>query len=267
MTEIKNYQFYTNEMKKGLADKLFFIDKGAVFSNLDLIFDYGCADGALLNEISEIAPDKTLVGFDLDSLMIERAKERNINNSHFFNEFEKAAFYATLGSRKSWAILCSSIIHEVYSYGTPESIQDFWFNLNNGDHDYIIIRDMGISEKDLFFKGLDGKMLKAVFEKADPEQLKDYINVWGDFYNNKDLIHFLYKYRYLDNWQREVRENYFPVTLEDYDRKINFNKFEIIHKEHYLLPFQKEIIKKDFDVDFEANTHIKMILKRKNKNI
>lgn len=266
MNPILNYQFYNNEMKKGLEDKLFFLENSDVMSNIDVILDYGCANGALINELKEIIPEFKFVGFDIDPCMIEYAKKSNKeNNVAFYDDFKKAEFRAMLFSNKKTALLLSSVIHEVYSYGTKKSIQDFWNNLNNGKHDYIIIRDMSLSRNDVFLNELDDNMLRKVLLNGDVKQIVDYQNVWGEFKNNKDLLHFLFKYRYLDNWTREVDENYFPIYLEDYDNLIDYDQFEILYKEHYLLPFQKEVILKDFGINIENKTHLKMILKRKNK--
>lgn len=51
--------------------------------------------------------------------------------------------------------------------------------------------------------------------------LRSFEDVWGDVcdvrarkVNVKNLIHFLVKYRYVENWEREVQENYFPVSQD-----------------------------------------------------
>lgn len=71
------------------------------------------------------------------------------------------------------------------------------------------------------------------------------------------------KYRYKENWDREVRENYFPITLEQLLSKIPTYKYEIIYFEDYILPFTSNKIKQDFDVDIHDNTHVKLLLQLK----
>lgn len=265
MNAILNYQFYNDEMKKGLEDKLFFMNNEQVRSDLDFILDYGCANGALIKEMSVVFPDLQFSGFDLDEKMIEFARNQNIPNAGFYDDYEKARFRSLMYSKKETAILCSSIIHEVYSYGTPESINAFWQNLNDGSHKYILIRDMSLSKNDPFFSQLDLDIKNKILKYADPSQISDFVSIWGDFKTNKDLYHFLFKYRYLDNWKREVEENYFPISLEDMIGEINLEQFELIYQKNYLLPFQQEVIKKDFDIDlsFEHKTHTNLIFRRK----
>ena len=94
-------------------------------------------------------------------------------------------------------------------------------------------------------------------------QIKDFEENFGSINNFHNLIHLLYKYRYLKNWKREVSENYFPISIEGILNKIT-NEYEIIHFEHFMLDFNKEIIKEDLDIDINVNTHYKLILRRKN---
>lgn len=42
------------------------------------------------------------------------------------------------------------------------------------------------------------------------------------------------------------------------------DEYEIIHFEHFMLDFNKEIIKEDLDIDININTYYKLILRRKN---
>lgn len=77
------------------------------------------------------------------------------------------------------------------------------------------------------------------------------------------MIHFLMKYRYMRNWDRENNENYFPITLEKLLSMIPTEKYEIVYFQNYVLPFTSDQVKKDFDITIRDNTHIKILLKRK----
>jgi hypothetical protein len=70
------------------------------------------------------------------------------------------------------------------------------------------------------------------------------------------------KYRYVDSWDREFQENYLPLNLESLLALIP-EGWEPIYLEHYALPFIRQKIKEDFDVDMQDRTHVKLILKRK----
>lgn len=257
MNAISNYEVYNKEMSKGLEDKLFFMKKVA-FTHL---LDYGCANGMLIETMSEYFPNKNYVGYDFDERMIEFAKNKKIVNSEFFSDLSKAN--ESLNNDKTMnAVLCSSLIHEVYSYGTDESIKDFWNNLYSGEYQHIIIRDMALCNEELDnTKKTDKKDLKKVYSKGNFQQIEEFESIWGSLSIKKNFVHFLMKYRYIENWSREVTENYFPISIEEHINKIPSN-YEVIHFEHFLLPFQREIVKKDFDIDLNTNTHIKIITKK-----
>ena len=68
------------------------------------------------------------------------------------------------------------------------------------------------------------------------------------------------KYRFTDNWDREVGENYLPVSLETVKSKIP-NNYEIVYEEDFLLDFLKMQVKMDFNVELTHSTHTKMIIK------
>jgi len=77
-------------------------------------------------------------------------------------------------------------------------------------------------------------------------------------------MHFLLKYKYLQpNWNREVRENYFPLYREKLLSMIPDN-YSILYHEHFTLPYIKESVKEDLGIEIKDNTHLKLILKLKN---
>lgn len=255
MNAILDYKTYTTEMNKGIDDKLFFMN----LLNLDSLLDYGCADGNLIEHMQNQFPDIKYVGYDFDEKMINLANNKKIPNSFFSSNLNEAK--KNLQGKSG--ILCSSLIHEVYSYGTPEQIEDFWQEIYSGYYEYVIIRDMALSEKSIEDRPLSlFSDISKVRSKASKKHLEQFESIWGSIDNRQNLIHFLLKYRYVNNWSREVFENYLPCYIEEHASKIP-DFYEVVHFEHFVLPFQKEIIQKDFGIILEEPTHIKLILKKK----
>ena len=91
----------------------------------------------------------------------------------------------------------------------------------------------------------------------------DFESVWGSVRENRNLVHYLLKYRFLENWDREVRENYFGLSLERLLSKIPMDKYEIVYFEDYILPYTVNKIKEDFDIELHDNTHVKLLLKKR----
>lgn len=254
MQKINNYDVYLNGMKKSHQDKLFFIDK---IDDIDGIIDFGCADGTLLKYIHECLPDMTLVGYDIDNTMIQHAKDKYQFASFSF-DFDYCFEY--LDATNSLLNL-SSVLHEVYSYSSCEDIALFWDRVFEYDFKYIAIRDLCASES--MNRPSNINDVAKVLQKADKEQLREYESIWGSIRENKNLVHYLMKYRYLENWNREVRENYFPLSLERLLSKIPTDKYEIVYFENYILPFTANKVKEDFDIELHDNTHVKLLLRRK----
>lgn len=255
MNAILDYKTYTTEMNKGIDDKLFFMN----LINLDSLLDYGCADGNLIEHMQYNFPDVKYIGYDFNEKMINMAKNKKVPNSFFSSDLKEAKSHLLEKS----GILCSSLIHEVYSYGTPEQIEDFWKEIYSGDYTYVIIRDMALSQESLDNNPLSlFSDITKVRNKASKNHLEQFESIWGSIDDRKNLIHFLLKYRYVNNWSREVFENYLPCSIEEHFSKIP-DFYEIVHFEHFVLPFQKEVIMNDFGISLEEPTHIKVILKKK----
>jgi len=259
---IKDLEVYRKEMAKSMVDKLFFLEK----IDAGLIVDFGCADGVMLNFITELRPDIKLVGYDISPEMIELAKGSDIwvgkDKPLFTSNWERVKSIVKQSKENGieTAITLSSVIHEVYSYGNQESIKTFWLNLFNTGFDYIIIRDM------LASGNVDHESSLADIEKiykSNNQNISEFESFWGPITNQKNLLHYLLKYRYNKNWFRELRENYMPITLEDMLGKIPTTLYSYDCFDHYILPFIAKSVKKEFGITIKENTHIKLILKKK----
>lgn len=254
---ISNLQSYIDGMGKTMQDKLFFAD----MVNFDVIVDFGCADGTFLEHILKINPNVRIIGYDLDETMLSQARSRLGRRALLTSNWEEVE--NELIRYKSPLLNLSSVIHEVYSYSHPKVVCEFWSNqVFGGDFMYITIRDMMPSvnlgkEEITQFKD-DVRKVKM---KTDRYCLSSFEDRWGTIADNyRTFIHYLLKYKYTDNWDREVNEDYLPVSLETVKTKIP-NNYKIVYEKDFLLPFLKEQVKRDFNVDLTHSTHTKMIIK------
>jgi hypothetical protein len=246
---------YLNKMGYGLEDKLYFLN----MIDIDCLVDFGAADGVILEKIKKIKPNITTIGYDIDDMMISQMNKKNID--YVTNDISKVK--RIIKEYKNPGILLSSVLHEVYSYSTNKEIIKFWEFLFNSDFKYIIIRDMS-SQKSYKNFNISDSEIDNVYKLSKLKLIKDFESKWG--FIKKDyhtLLHYLMKYKYETNWNREVIENYLPITLEDLKNKIPSN-WLILYENSYILPFFKNMIKKDFNIEITKPTHLKMILKNKN---
>lgn len=263
MTPITDIDKYNNSMQKSLQDKLFFLD---YVKMIDAFVDFGCADGTLLEAIHEYAPNLELVGIDMEQRMLDIC-EKKLPNALFIQKctpslWTKAPTKFFWNSTIKMALNLSSVLHEVYSYGTPADIDKFWTAVRTEGYDYIFIRDMIYTPED--YSATSPNLFRKVMNVLPPEQIKDFTNIWGPIDIHKNMKHLLLKYRYKENWTREVREQYLPVTAEQV-RMMLADKYDCIYMKEYTLPFLIDKIKEDigYDISDLTPTHMQAIFKLK----
>lgn len=177
LTKTRNYSSYARGMNEIIHLKYLDI-RDAIKPGR--IVDEGCADGALLAEISHDFPDSDLFGIDLSAEFAGRFHERQRAGEfggayvHFFHRnlfdhiFEPDSIDTTL---------CNSTLHEIWSYGDGEkSVRSYlaekYRQLRPGGR--LVIRDVvgpddGEREVLLWCSDRDGKNLT----RAEAKNLED----------------------------------------------------------------------------------------------
>jgi len=266
MEQIQDYRRYTELMKNGFYDKLFFIDK--LFGDWNTLVDFGCADGFSTKIIATIFPNKKIIGYDSDEKMIYRARNTGQlpGNVNFTTKRE-------ITETADVMFLCS-VTHEIHSYQTIEEVRNFYNYVFNDNRKYVILRDMvyNYSRSSLWTEVQEKKVREYCDKRNITGELERFENLFGSISRTECLLHFMMKYLYIDspNWSRELNENYLGVNTKTLSHQgylpINW---EIDYKELYILPYLKHKWEEDFGITGEIpmplNTHGKFIFKNKNK--
>ena len=113
MTPISNYNTYNEGMAKSYEDKLFFMEYIENDESIESIVDCGCADGTMIERMSERLPKLNYFGYDIDPKMIGIARSKE---KVFMADTNWFRIVKMIEPEKS-LLNCSSVIHEVYSYG------------------------------------------------------------------------------------------------------------------------------------------------------
>lgn len=261
MTPISNYDTYNEGMAKSYEDKLFFMEYIENDESIESIVDCGCADGTMIERMSERLPKLNYFGYDIDPKMIGIARSKE---KVFMADTNWFRIVKMIEPEKS-LLNCSSVIHEVYSYGNMSDCMFFWEKVKRTGFKYIAIRDFSVSksiDRQISSDNYKNLFTNSTYEQA--ERIMQFEKIWGSISQNKNLIHYLMKYRYTDNWEREVRENYFPIYFENLLNTLLYdNLYDIVYLNHYILPFTKSKIEKDFNITLTDNTHVQILLKKK----
>ena len=249
-TEIKDLKIYTDGMFNSLKDKLFFLDQ--LKNRYYTFFDFGCGDGRLLSTILKLRPECNVLGYDSSEEMRKMAINNNIPTYDNFDRFKNS-----LSWRVNSVLILSSVIHEIYSYNTDENktIDQFWGLIKSQNAETIVVRDMMVSKST--------ERPSNIILPKQGEYIPSFKSIWGDITTQKQLIHFLLKYRYTVNWEREVRENYLPIYIEDFLKEMDESGYRLDYFCKYQLPFLSDCWKKDFNIVIPDTTHVKCIFTRK----
>ena len=243
-TEISDLDRYIEGMEKSMQDKLFFVSQ----LDFDVIVDFGCANGSFLSKVKQLKPNVKIIGYDLDETMLKRARYELGEEALLTDNWDQVV--ENLQDFKSPLLNLSSVIHEVYSYSHSSVIKKFWEKqVFGGNFKWITIRDM-IPSCEIHKNEVENfrQDVKKVRKRADNFYLDQFEKRWGTIDDNyRTFCHFLLKYRYLDNWEREVNENYLPVSLETVKKKIPSN-YNIQYEQDCIVPFIQDTVGKDFGV-------------------
>ena len=270
----KNILSYNENMAKGMEDKLFFLNE--LPKNQEYTFvDFGCADGTLINYLVSIYNNyytNTYIGYDISDTMIELAKTnfnggaKDVNFTSDWKDVVKNLSEQPIYRKK--VLILSSVIHEVYSYAADQDdIITFWRRVVDSGFDYICIRDMMCSED--LDRPTDPSIIQSmsdiyndIYNRSNQliKQKEEFNKHWGSFDNMKNVVHFLLKYRWVVNWERELNENYFPITIDDMmENIIEFGTYNLVYFKRFRVPFLDKCFKDDFNITLDDYTHIKAI--------
>lgn len=264
---------YLERMIGPMKDKLFFVDQ--LPEEVRIFIDYGCADGALLYHLHlakhEFGAVCYYFGFDEDSGFIASAGSKGIPNAFFSTSFqdlmhEVFMVQETLDQSAKTALILSSVLHEIQSYLSHTDINKTYDEFFGVGLDYVVIRDMGVDPEEfdvpVFFQDK-----YSVIDGCDQDTdlmiaLKTFVEKWGDIDVYGRFIHFLLKYKYTDNWVRELNEDYL-LNLEELHEDLHLYGYDIIYQKYYPLPYLQDMLRKDFGLLLGDNTHFQIIAKRK----
>lgn len=251
-----------------LRDKGFFLDhvqpKG--------ILDFGCADASFLLELRIRGWHNIYVGYDADAEMIERAKEVTAgdDNCFFFSDLEEAKHFMRQTVPVEWAIFFSSVFHEF----SREEKKFFTSTLKNiligAPYKYLIIRDMGIYKEQRFSPYDLARMDKDanVLEHGKHDELfthylgQPFFNPHGENARQgyETLLKFFLTYRYHENWEKEMKEEYLSLYLEEILETMKRLGLKPVYFRHFVHPYTKVCVERDFRVEnFSEKTHYEAI--------
>lgn len=244
---------YTERLEASMKEKLFFVNE-INLDEYDFILDFGCGTGLLLNEVVskiENTENKMFCGFDKSEKMIEIARDRYSKTKLlcFTNNFDYIV--DTIAKSNKKLIIFSSVLHELTEKKQREAIEIMQL------FDTIVLRDM---KRPLNNEKVSIWLRKSIFKQVPSWQKNMYERKWGKIKNTVSLYRFLLMNEFVENYENELKEDYFSVPwsiinweLRDYKTKYSKN---------YTLKYRKEQVLKRFCYDMRDITYCELIFER-----
>jgi len=253
---IKNNEEYLSRMTKTFMDKAFFLKY--IPENIKTIIDYGCSDGSFLSFIRGICGDRyNYIGIEQNKTFRDLAIKRGFKV--YSEEFEISSI--PNDKQKEYCICLSSVLHEICHYNGENVSKNLMTGLVCSNFGAIAVRDMSISFKnnlksDIVSSGMIEFLNQAIMNC--PNQFHDFVEIYG-IHTVKDMFHFLLKYMYKENWEREVRECYLwkSNSFDNYTSNV-FTKergWKTIG-EKFQIPYLEDKWESDFNPNHDKNLSI-----------
>jgi 2-polyprenyl-3-methyl-5-hydroxy-6-metoxy-1,4-benzoquinol methylase len=219
------------------------------------VLDVGCADGTVTKAMALERPEMEFLGVDLSYSSIHNALRSELPVNV---DFKRGYLRDLLMEPDRYeAVTFISVLHEFYSYGqgissVVKALADAHELLKPGG--VIIIRDMIFH--DYAHKMLLGgdKMYHRIMDTPKGQTLYSKAQEFKGRYGLEsfaDINHFLLKILYEDNWEHEMKENYTPVTFEQYQDIFRLLGMKLEFWDSYLLNYLAHEWSKRFGLRFE----------------
>lgn len=284
VTNFSDLKAYNAEMLKSAYDKIGFVNE--IFEPLDVIVDFGCADGGVTRMIKQYYPESLVIGYDLKEVLVKNGLHEvidpidvvlpNIKHEQLVEIIDKTltntVFYTSnltvvdflleqYKVNKSLLVM-NSVTHEIYNYMSKFERRDLFNALFKMDFDYIWVRDMKINACKCDPEDFHWIYYRDIISRKNyGDRLKSFIEWNGAITNYTDLVHFLMKCRY-KNWGKECSEDYnaFGNNINEFENVLAIHGYYLRKSEDYALPYLEYINKEIVNFSrYNITTHTKRL--------
>lgn len=257
---MKDFNIYNLRMASAMNDKLFFLQH-INLREYDLIVDFGCATGSLINQLIPCtSKDKKvqIVGFDINEEMLAHARrsvygEGECFEVDFCSDLESVNWHLEQPHQKTM-IIFSSVLHEVPVYEQLKLISLM------KKFTTVVIRDM---KRPLNNEPVSNRTRKRVLAQVAPWQAQMFESRWGKIRDKETLYRFFLMNEFIENFDTEVEEDYFSVLWSEIAWCLELES-DVVYESSFTLPYRKQQVKKRFNHVMHDITHRKVIYTKRN---
>ncbi len=257
MEIIENPTIYLERMQKGSSEKMFWAEM--ILGDINTLIDFGAGDGSLFEWTDKISKQEIRkIAIENNEVFVEMLKDKSFETVRQVEELSELEI-----DWEHTVVIFSSVIHELFSYLQDEEAKRIIQAIQKMRPVYICVRDMIYTEKEKRSKSLAVQFNNLIKDHECSTLAQSFTDYWGAIENDVQAKHFLLKYKYVENWQREMQENYLPKSdVEIIDLFVQ-NEYETLYSRIYTNDFIKNQIEKDYACHFEGPTHLQLIVQKK----
>ncbi len=256
---------YCADMARGTDDKLWWMPgirkEGLRMDDICLV-DIGCADGYTLG----VASAGVGYGYDNDPRMVKLAHDSHPGSRRDYtsdpSQLEQWVRVSKQKQRPA-VVMRNSVRHEVYSYCRPPEIIQFWEMIDALDPDYIVIRDMGtVCEGLLAYPPNLVRQHHQQVQRVFKHKVKDHDAWWNEPTTWTDLNRLLIHLRHRDNWESEMKEDYFACSPDTLRLTAESRDWEVRHFSRFSPDHYREWCREAVGFTTDPHcTHYRMMLR------
>lgn len=239
---MRNLTTYFERMSSNLNEKLGFIIDALPHLDIYQVIDFGCANGATTEALATLFPDIFFVGVDRPDIVRSNNKNNTFKNITYVDNIQCLRM-------EDSTVLLLSVLHEIFSFHVePYKFLDQFKGAN-----HIFIRDMMFTptEKDTM---IYSEINSFMFERFKATRKS---------FGKKEYAEYLLKQRYEDNFDEELKENYFSVHWKELSSYLYACLGLHCEEEYkYMNDFLEDDIRKQTKMelsDYTKTTHCKMV--------
>lgn len=249
---------YNQSLAASLGSKLFFVDRIPAMQDVTLWFDFGCGDGALLKALHTAHPGASFVGYDIDRWQVDTANAEN-PWGHFLSSWDYAKGYLSAWTQGPKVAIFSSVLHEVWSNGGD--LMALWREVEALGFDYIVVRDMALPRR-TYWEPTPERWLEASKRLLASHLERDFERTYGPLGVLSHFMHFLLKYPYRADWERELAEDYTRYSQERLIEKLTRGPYSVLHARGTSTRHFRDRVWADLGIFSDIPTHLELVLER-----
>lgn len=263
MDKIQGIDSYVKSMSATIQDKCWWAYR--IPSDIRTVIDFGCAQGDLGLYLDKLKPNRfRYIGVDNSDEMLSLARHNHYLHFHKGDSIFCSELSDVLNQcdPKNTILVLNSVVHEIFSYMPLSQSNALLSEMFGAGFRFVAIRDMykhnsGNIDADMFDIAMCNSQYAWMWDAYNSYIQSEFVP--GYMSTEDRIAEFLLKYRYENNWEREMKETYLWDWLPMIEHYYRSGNYRITYEDNFFIPYIRQHFIEDIGVQFLFNTHKKVL--------